>query len=154
MPGSSSSNRMSRNSMVFLGRFANRRRYGNMDGERQAMPWRPPVSDYAEILYEVTDRIATITLNRPERLNAYTGRMASSIRRAMAEAANDPAVRVIVITGAGRGFCAGADMDILSGQANAPAEGGPRRDSNEIEARFRSSLGPSLDNEFRDAERL
>jgi enoyl-CoA hydratase/carnithine racemase len=118
------------------------------------MLWEDSMTDYPEILYGVSERIATITLNRPERLNAYTGRMASSIRRAMADAANDPAVRVIVITGAGRGFCAGADMDILAGQAAAPSEGGPRRDSSEIEARFRSSLGPNLDNEFRDAERF
>ena len=67
--------------------------------------------------YEVADRIATITLSRPERLNAWTGRMASRYRAALAEAAADGAVRVIVVTGAGRGFCAGADTEALKGHA-------------------------------------
>ena len=67
-----------------------------------------------EILYTLADRIATITLNRPERLNAYTAALGSALRAAMRQAADDPAVRVIVLTGAGRGFCAGADMASLS----------------------------------------
>jgi len=112
------------------------------------------MSEYPEILYEVKERVARVTLNRPDRLNAYTGRMASSIKRAMAEANNDPQVRVIVLTGAGRGFCAGADMDILSGHARSESSTAPRRDSSEIDSRFRSSLGPHLDNEFSNAERF
>jgi enoyl-CoA hydratase/carnithine racemase len=63
--------------------------------------------------YEVTDRIATVTLSRPERLNSWTGRMSLEYRTALAEAADDPEVRVIVVTGAGRGFCAGADSEAL-----------------------------------------
>jgi enoyl-CoA hydratase/carnithine racemase len=63
--------------------------------------------------YEVSERIATITLSRPERLNSWTGRMSLEYRTALAEAAADPGVRVVVVTGAGRGFCAGADSDAL-----------------------------------------
>ncbi|MFN0185818.1 MAG: enoyl-CoA hydratase [Aquabacterium sp.] len=67
-----------------------------------------------EVLYDVADRIATVTLNRPDRLNAYTAALGAGLRAAMRRAADDPAVRVIVLTGAGRGFCAGADMDSLA----------------------------------------
>ena len=67
-----------------------------------------------EVLYDVTQRIATVTLNRPERLNAYTAALGEQLRAAMRRAADDPGVRVIVLTGAGRGFCAGADMNVLS----------------------------------------
>jgi len=65
--------------------------------------------------YSVSDRIATITLSRPERLNAWTGRMSFEYRTALAEASADDDVRVIVVTGAGRGFCAGADTEALAG---------------------------------------
>ncbi len=70
---------------------------------------------YEQIIYEVRDRIATVTLNRPDRLNAWTGAMDREVRQAMDDAARDEGVRVIVLTGAGRGFCAGADMQMLSG---------------------------------------
>lgn len=69
------------------------------------------------VRYEVADRIATITLDRPERLNAWTGRMHTEYRWAVAQAEQDPEVRVIVVTGAGRGFCAGADAGALEGHA-------------------------------------
>jgi enoyl-CoA hydratase/carnithine racemase len=65
--------------------------------------------------YEVRDRVATVTLNRPERLNAWTGRMHAEYRDLLSRAAADPSVRVIVVTGAGRGFCAGADARALEG---------------------------------------
>jgi enoyl-CoA hydratase/carnithine racemase len=65
--------------------------------------------------YETTDAVATITLDRPERLNAWTGRMNTEYRSLLARAAADRAVRVIVVTGAGRGFCAGADTRALEG---------------------------------------
>src|ERR1700723_630756 len=70
-----------------------------------------------EILYQVSDRVATITLNRPDKLNAWTAVMEQEVRAAMLEAESDNAVRVIVLTGTGRGFCAGADMSLLSGIA-------------------------------------
>src|SRR5499425_2677726 len=69
---------------------------------------------YEHILYEVNDRVATVTLNRPEKLNAWTTTMGHEVKQAMTEAGRDEAVRVIVLTGAGRGFCAGADMGLLS----------------------------------------
>lgn len=69
---------------------------------------------YEQILYDVDNPVATITLNRPEALNAWTGTMAAEMRDAMTRAAEDPAVVGIVLTGAGRGFCAGADMNTLS----------------------------------------
>ena len=70
---------------------------------------------YQHILYDVSDKIATITLNRPDRMNAWTPIMERDVRHAMEAAAADDNVRVIVLTGAGRAFCAGADMDALKG---------------------------------------
>ncbi len=77
---------------------------------------------YQEILYDVSDHIATITLNRPEKLNAWTTQMGREVPEAMNAAARDEAVRVIVLTGAGRGFCAGADVSLLSQAVEKPAE--------------------------------
>ena len=70
-----------------------------------------------ETLYQVADRVATITLNRPDKLNAWTAIMEGEVRAAMEVAEKDENVRVIVLTGAGRGFCAGADMSLLSAVA-------------------------------------
>ena len=70
---------------------------------------------YDHILYAVTDGVAVITLNRPDKLNAWTATMHREVKAAMRSASDDDGVRVIVLTGAGRGFCAGADMDLLQG---------------------------------------
>jgi enoyl-CoA hydratase/carnithine racemase len=78
------------------------------------------------VLYEVKDRIATVTFNRPDRLNAFNAEMESGLREAMERAARDEAVRVIILTGAGRGFCAGADMERLSGAAGSGGATIPR----------------------------
>lgn len=69
---------------------------------------------YEDILYHVEDGVAVITLNRPDKLNAWRGEMDRDVRAAMRVASDDAAVRVIVLTGAGRGFCAGADMKNLT----------------------------------------
>ena len=74
-----------------------------------------------EVLYSIKDRVATVMLNRPDRLNATNLTLPYSVSKAMLMAANDPAVRVIVITGAGRAFCAGADRQRLeAGRVGAP----------------------------------
>jgi enoyl-CoA hydratase/carnithine racemase len=73
------------------------------------------------INYQVDGAVALCTLNRPDRLNALTNRMASEYRSALLAADRDPAVRVVVVTGAGRGFCAGGDVDALA----QLAEGSP-----------------------------
>lgn len=70
------------------------------------------VSDPA-VMYEVDDGVALITLNRPDRLNAWNGDLHVGYFSSLDRAVADPDVRVIVVTGAGRGFCAGADMDVL-----------------------------------------
>lgn len=69
------------------------------------------------MLYEVDAHVATITLNRPDRLNAWTWRMNLAYRSALERAAVDDEVRVVVVTGAGRGFCSGADTDALAAHA-------------------------------------
>lgn len=75
---------------------------------------------YTQLLYEVADRVATITLNRPDRMNAWTPVMESEFRGAVDAAVADDGVRAIVVTGAGRGFCAGADMGRLQDASTAP----------------------------------
>ena len=65
---------------------------------------------YEQIIYEVADNIATITLNRPERLNAFTATMMDEMIDAFDKADADDNVRAIIVTGAGRAFCAGADL--------------------------------------------
>ena len=75
---------------------------------------------FTEILYSSKNRVATITLNRPDKLNAWTATMEREVREALLCATENDDDRIIVLTGAGRGFCAGADMSLLSGLAAAP----------------------------------
>ena len=65
---------------------------------------------YSEILYDVADSIATITLNRPDKLNAFTNRMMYELIEAFDVVDADDSVRAVIVTGSGRGFCAGADL--------------------------------------------
>jgi len=67
--------------------------------------------DFQTILYEVEESILTITLNRPDRLNAFNGAMLNDLLKAFDMADADDDVRAVIITGAGRGFCAGADLE-------------------------------------------
>ena len=66
--------------------------------------------DYTQILYEVDDHVATITLNRPDQLNAFTSTMMREMIDAFDRIDADDDVRAVIVTGAGRGFCAGADL--------------------------------------------
>jgi len=66
--------------------------------------------DYQTIILEKTDHVATLTLNRPERLNAFTRELSSELGHALAEVDQDEDARVLIITGAGRAFCAGEDV--------------------------------------------
>jgi len=89
--------------------------------------------EFAEIIYEKQDRIATVTMNRPDRLNAFTPRMGAEMKTAMVDADRDPNVRAIIVTGAGRGYCAGAEISNLSSVARGgtratDAVGTPRTD--------------------------
>jgi enoyl-CoA hydratase/carnithine racemase len=77
--------------------------------------------EYHDLIYEKSDHIATITLNNPAKLNAMTGQMLASFSRAVERVRQDDDVRVLVLTGAGRGFCTGADTEMLI----ALAEGRP-----------------------------
>ena len=83
--------------------------------------------DFEAIKYEISEGIATITLNRPDRLNAWTRQMENEVRFAMQKAGADDAVRCIILTGAGRGFCAGADMDLLTGIQQGSRQAEERR---------------------------
>lgn len=78
-------------------------------------------SDFTQIDYDVAEHLATITLNRPDRLNAFTGRMMHELITAFDLADADDGVRAVIVTGAGRGFCAGAD---LSSGGDTFAKGG------------------------------
>ena len=78
--------------------------------------------------YEVDGGVAVVTLNRPDRLNAWTSRMELEYRAALGEADEDPDVRVVVVTGAGRGFCAGADTTALTGIVDTGRYGSGRNE--------------------------
>jgi enoyl-CoA hydratase/carnithine racemase len=71
--------------------------------------------DFEQILYEKSEGVATITLDRPERMNAFTDVMLREWASALEDARLDGAVRAVIVTGAGRGFCAGADLRSGSG---------------------------------------
>ena len=77
--------------------------------------------DYEQIIYEVADGVATITLHRPEKLNAFTGQMMNEVIDAIDKTDADDDVRVVIVTGSGRAFCAGAD---LSGGGGTFSKGG------------------------------
>jgi len=113
-----------------------------------------------ETLYAVNDRVATITLNRADKLNAWTALMDEEVRASLHQAEQDDSVRVIILTGAGRGFCAGADMallgnivqhgvgeqekQVLRGAANGAARPGVRPDFQKKYSYFPSIQKPVI----------
>jgi enoyl-CoA hydratase/carnithine racemase len=104
---------------------------------------------FEEIRYEVADHVLTITLNRPDRLNAFTPTMAPELIEALDRADADDDVRAVIVTGAGRGFCAGADLggggdtfdwrDRDGGESGVPRDGGGR-----VSLRIFASLKPVI----------
>jgi enoyl-CoA hydratase/carnithine racemase len=101
------------------------------------------MSKFEDVLYEVQDRVAIIRLNRPQSLNAFTAAMGVGLKQAIGAASADESVRVIVLTGAGRGFCAGADMKLLQG---IRSDGGAARkaEAKDASAGAGSGLGPDV----------
>ena len=91
--------------------------------------------EFQDILYEVSEGIATITLNRPDNLNAFTGRMMHEIISALDITDADDDVKVVIFTGAGRAYCAGAD---LSSGGETFAKGAVRA------AKWLKTSGPGL----------
>jgi enoyl-CoA hydratase/carnithine racemase len=106
-----------------------------------------PMSNYEHVQVQTQDRVTTITLNRPERLNAWTARMADEVRDAIARAGQDARTRCIVITGAGRGFCAGADMQGLQGTAEAGKTSG-HEVLNPADVSFAAAPGPDITDSY------
>src|SRR5438874_8110591 len=104
--------------------------------------------DFEELLYDVADGVLTITLNRPDRLNAFTPTMGRELIAAFGAADADDDVRAVIVTGAGRGFCAGADLAAggstfdwreRAGDGEVPRDGG-----GQIVLRIYDSLKPVI----------
>jgi enoyl-CoA hydratase len=79
------------------------------------------------VLFSISNRVALITVNDPDRRNAVTGEMSALLRAAVARAEADPEVHAVVVTGAGKAFCAGADLSALSAAGAGAAEAGLQR---------------------------
>jgi enoyl-CoA hydratase/carnithine racemase len=108
------------------------------------------MADFSTLLYSVSSHVATITLNRPDQLNAFTKTMRHELIAVLDETDGDDDVRAVIVTGAGRGFCAGAD---LSGGGDTFAEGGsevvteagvPRDGGGMVSMRLFGSLKPII----------
>ena len=104
--------------------------------------------DFEQIRYEVADGVLTITLNRPDRLNAFTGTMANELIAAFDASDADDDVRVVIVTGEGRGFCAGADLggggDTFDWSDVATDDESPRDTGGLVSLRIYDSLKPVI----------
>src|ERR1041385_2123946 len=112
------------------------------------MERRMSYGPYEQILAEVKDQILTLTLNRPDKLNAFTGTMMREMIDVFTRVNADDAVRAIVVTGAGRGFCAGADLsggadtfDASRNPARSERNAGPAESVNWSDERVRDGGG-------------
>jgi len=106
------------------------------------------VPSFEELLYEVSDGVLTVTLNRPDRLNAFTGTMARELIEAFDAADADDDVRAVIVTGAGRGFCAGADLggggDTFNWRSRQEGDETPRDTGGVVSLRIFRSLKPVI----------
>jgi enoyl-CoA hydratase/carnithine racemase len=98
-----------------------------------------------DILVEVSDRVATLTFNRPQTMNAWGPALESALRRAIADAAADDNVRAIVLTGAGRAFCVGAEMGRLASSSTGPGGGASDDDARAEAGNFEQRYSYLLD---------
>lgn len=101
-------------------------------------------SGYEQIRYEIDDQVLTITLNRPDRLNAYTATMAEELIEAFDQADADDGVRAVVLTGAGRGFCAGADLKSGGARFDYAAGAAHRDNGGRVSLRIFESAKPVI----------
>jgi enoyl-CoA hydratase/carnithine racemase len=105
-------------------------------------------SETAQIATDLADRVLTITLNRPERLNAWTGQMGGELMAAFDRVDADDEVRVVIVTGAGRGFCAGADLasggETFDYRARESEHGAPRDNGGQFTLRVFQSTKPVI----------
>ncbi|MGW5715211.1 crotonase/enoyl-CoA hydratase family protein [Amycolatopsis sp. NPDC003865] len=102
------------------------------------------MKNFSQIRCEVADRVLTVTLNRPDRLNAFTTTMAEELIDAFDLADTDDGVRAVVLTGAGRGFCAGADLAAGAATFDYPAGAEHRDDAGRVSLRIFDSLKPVI----------
>jgi enoyl-CoA hydratase/carnithine racemase len=108
----------------------------------------PPAMDFEQIITEQADGVLTITLNRPERLNAWTAQMGQEMRAALDQADADDEVRAVIVTGAGRGFCAGADLasggDTFDARKREAVAGARRDNGGELTLRIFDCTKPVI----------
>ena len=104
--------------------------------------------EFEQITTELNDNVVTITLNRPERLNAFTATMGDELRAAFDNADADDEVRAVIVTGAGRGFCAGADLErggeTFTGRAREESDPVPRDGGGRLTLRIFESTKPVI----------